>query len=456
MSVNKLSQKIADLGNRDLMFIKSREIVSALKGAGHEAYLVGGCVRNLLMGLGAKDYDIATSAYPEQVLELFPHSELVGAKFGVVIVKSRNFAIEVATYREEGDYHDKRRPGYVKYSTLENDVGRRDFTINAMYLDPVSGEIVDRCGGVRDIETRTVRCVGNPADRFDEDALRILRLLRFAAHYELRIARETWAAARELSYTVFEISSERIQEELKKGFSGAHPDRYMQLVYRIGILERIDEEFGKLEGCEQPAKFHPEGNVYVHTRMMLHCMKRYSTGKSALQVLFHDIGKPATFTQTDRIRFNGHDAVGADITGQALRRLRFSSEDIGDISNVVRHHMGYINYPQMKRGTKKKVLARKTIADEAELHRVDCLCSNQNFSTYREVMDDLQTAELNQEKALPKPFVSGRELIGWGLKPSAEFKQILDYLYELQLDGHEFDSEKGKEIVRKHFPSLKL
>lgn len=451
MLVNKLCEKILRRVESNSGYLQAKEIVKILHAKNHEAYLIGGCVRNLLMGRIPDDFDIATSATPKQISGIFPKSELVGAKFGVVIVKMETGETEVATFREEGSYNDKRHPDTVAFSTLEKDVSRRDFTVNALYLDPISGGIKDYINGVNDLNQRVLRCVGNPDHRFEEDALRIMRLVRFAAEYNFRIDAETWESAIRHVRGINEISIERIAGELKIGLEGQAPDRYFLLLYELGVLSLISEAFEAMKHCEQPYFYHPEGNVLNHTRLMLHQMKQRSPADIGLSIMFHDIGKPETLTKTDRIRFCNHDIVGAILSAEILRNYKFSNSETENISQRVKKHMKFFGYDNMKGGTRKKFVAQEDILAQLELHRVDILCSNKDFTNHFLVTHDFLNAFNNKHLQLPEPFVTGRDLINLHMSPSPQFKMILDKVYELQLDEEIKCREEAFKFIKEHF-----
>ncbi|MGA0111796.1 MAG: CCA tRNA nucleotidyltransferase, partial [Chthoniobacterales bacterium] len=318
------------------------DIARRLQQAGHTAYFAGGCVRDELLGLDPHDYDIATSAKPDEVQKLFPHTQAVGAHFGVILVMEHGRAFEVATFRSDHEYIDGRRPEMVTFSTPEEDAARRDFTINGMFHDPVAGRFIDFVGGREDLKSKLLRAIGDPAARFREDKLRLLRAVRFAARFGYEIDPATWDALRAHAADIHAVSAERIREELVKIL--AHPSRVrgFDLLDQSGLLKEILPEIEALKGCEQPAQFHPEGDVFVHTRAMLELLPPDAPANLALSVLFHDIGKPPTFryhADEDRIRFSGHDRVGAAMTEKLMERVRFSRHDIDRVTEAVRQHM---------------------------------------------------------------------------------------------------------------------
>ena len=412
------------------------EVARRLQQAGHTAYFAGGCVRDELLGLDPHDYDIATSAKPAEVQKLFPHTQAVGAHFGVILVMEHGRAFEVATFRSDHEYIDGRRPEMVTFSTPEEDADRRDFTINGMFHDPVADKFIDFVGGQADLKSRTLRAIGDPAARFREDKLRLLRAIRFAARLDYQIEPATWDAIRVHAADIHAVSAERIREELVKII--AHPNRVrgFDLLDQSGLLKEILPEIEKLKGCEQPPQFHPEGDVFVHTRAMLELLPPDAPATTALAVLFHDIGKPTTFryhADEDRIRFSGHDRVGAAMTEKLMDRLRFSRHDIERVAEAVRQHMVFKDVQNMRTAKLKRFMAREGFAEELELHRVDCQSSHGALDNF----DFLKTKaeEFASEPLIPPPFLTGRDLIDLGWKPGPHFGPILEAIQTAQLEG---------------------
>lgn len=418
----------------------AKQIISILQRAGHVAYLAGGCVRDSLTGIEPKDYDIATSAVPAQVLELFPNGKSVGAHFGVILVKRGEFSFEIATFRTDGSYTDGRRPESVEYSTPEEDAQRRDFTINGLFLDPLSGEIIDFVGGCADIEARQLRAIGNPEERLREDYLRLLRAIRFAARFEFEIEPATWKAITQHAADIRTISAERIRDELSRIL--VHPTRVrgFDLLVESGLMAQLIPEILELRGCEQPPQFHPEGDVFVHTRLMLSLLPDYPSLPLVLAVLLHDIGKPATYScdeSEQRIRFNGHDKVGAEMTEGILRRLKFPNATIDATTEMVARHMAFMNVRQMRTSKLKRFMNGEHFADELELHRVDCLGSWGGLDNYEFLV--AKAEEFASAPLVPPPLVTGRDLIDRGRRPGPEFRAILTEIQNLQLEGELVD-----------------
>lgn len=427
-----------------------------LQTAGHEAWFVGGGVRDLLLGAEPKDFDIATSARPDHLAEVFPGSNMVGAKFGVFIVRRGDYHVEVATFREEGEYNDRRRPDLVRFSTQEMDAQRRDFTVNALYFNPDTEELRDTVNGMYDLEKRQLRAVGEASARFQEDSLRMLRALRFAANLQFEIASDTWTALCDSIRNISHLSPERVREELLRGLTRGQAGRFLQLMDDAGALAVVLPEVVQLKGCQQPPEFHPEGDVFIHTKLLLENLKPDASPELAMAVLLHDIGKPQTQTFEDRIRFNGHDKVGAEMAEEITRRLRFSNAQIDQITSMIRRHMQFVNLPQMRTSTLKRFLSEPTIEDELELHRLDCLASHGDLSTYEMAKDKL--IEFREEEArgaaLPRAFITGQELINLGMKPGPAFGWLLREIYDAQLEQRVRSRDESIQLVMQLIKSL--
>ena len=430
------------------------DIARRLQQAGHTAYFAGGCVRDELLGLDPHDYDIATSAKPEEVQKLFPHTQAVGAHFGVILVMEHGRAFEVATFRSDHEYIDGRRPEMVTFSTPEEDAARRDFTINGMFHDPVADKFIDFVGGQEDLRSKTLRAIGDPVARFREDKLRLLRAVRFAARFSYDIDPATWEAIKAHAADIHAVSAERIREEVVKIL--AHPNRVrgFDLLDQSGLLKEILPEIEKLKGCEQPAQFHPEGDVFVHTRAMLELLPPDAPVAVALSVLFHDIGKPPTFRyhkDEDRIRFSGHDRVGAEMTERVMERLRFSRADIERTVEAVRQHMVFKDVQNMRTAKLKRFMAREGFDEELELHRVDCQSSHGALDNY----DFLKTKaeEFANEPLIPPPLVTGHDLMALGWKPGPHFGPILEAVQTAQLEGTLTTTEEAIAWIKANYPS---
>ena len=413
----------------------ARKIVHRLREAGHQAFFAGGCVRDSLMGKTPHDFDIATSARPEEVQALFPRTIPVGAQFGVVLVVEEGHDYQVATFRSDGTYLDGRHPRSVSFTSPEGDAKRRDFTINGLFYDPIEEKVLDFVGGREDLESRTLRAIGNPAERFAEDKLRLLRAVRLATVLDFTIEADTWNALCAGATTIHDVSAERVRDELVKIFTAPQRLRGFDLLDASGLMEEILPEILRLKGCEQPPDFHPEGDVFIHTRLMLSLLPAEASVPLVLATLFHDLGKPATMERdhTGRIRFNGHESISAQMTEKIMRRLRFSNEEIEATTPMVQNHMVFKDVQNMRVSRLKRFLARLTFEDELELHRVDCLASHGNLDNYEFLKR--RREELANEPLIPPPLLTGHDLIALGWKPGPKFKTVLDAVQVRQLEG---------------------
>ncbi len=430
------------------------DLARRLQAAGHTAYFAGGCVRDELRGEAPHDFDLATSARPTEVQALFPHTQAVGAHFGVILVMEHGRAFEVATFRSDHEYLDGRRPEMVTFSTPEEDAARRDFTINGMFHDPVAGRFIDFVGGRNDLAAGLIRAIGDPVARFREDKLRLLRAVRFAARFDYEIEPGTWDALVAHSSDIHAVSAERIREELVKIF--AHPNRVrgFDLLDRSGLMRVILPEIENLKGCEQPPQFHPEGDVFVHTRAMLELLPPDAPTDLVFAVLFHDIGKPPTFryhADEDRIRFNGHDRVGAEMTGAVMERLRFSRAETDRVVEAVRQHMVFKDVQNMRTAKLKRFMAREGFPTEIELHRVDCQSSHGALDNYDFLR--AKAEEFAHEPLIPPPLVTGRDLMALGWKPGPHFGPVLEAVQTAQLEGSLTTPEQALAWVRENFPA---
>lgn len=413
----------------------ARRIVQQLQEAGFIAYYAGGCVRDQLMGVAPHDYDIATNAHPEQVQNLFRRTIAVGAHFGVIVVLDGSYEFQVATFRNDGQYIDGRRPESVTFATPEEDATRRDFTINGLFFDPITDQLIDFVGGQEDLRRKVLRAIGNPYDRFREDRLRLLRAVRFGTTLGFDLDGATWRAVCENARHINEVSAERIREELVKILMSPRRVRGFDLLDESGLLAAILPEVEALKGCEQPPQFHPEGDVFVHTRIMLGLLPAQVSLPLVLSVLFHDIGKPPTFAidETGRIRFSGHDKVGAEMTEAVMSRLRFSRAEIDATVEAVANHMVFKDVQQMRVAKLKRFLARPHMDDELELHRVDCTSSHGMLDNYEYLK--AKREEFASEPLIPPPLITGRDLVDLGLRPGPRFSEILEAVQSRQLEG---------------------
>src|SRR6059036_1942820 len=429
----------------------ARKVVERLRGEGHVAYFAGGCVRDIVRDVTPKDYDITTSATPETVQALFPRTYAVGAHFGVIIVLEDGFQFEVATFRSDDAYIDGRHPSAVHFSSPEEDAQRRDFTINGMFYDPVAEEVIDFVGGRADIDAKLVRAIGDPARRFAEDRLRMLRAVRFATALDYQIDKQTWDALVANASSINQISAERIRDELVRIFLSPNRVRGWDLLDASGLMRAILPELEAMKGVLQPEQFHPEGDVFVHTRLMLQLLPAEVSVPLVFAVLFHDVAKPVTATvdKTGRIRFNDHDRVGAEMTEAIMRRLRFSGAEIEATVEMVRQHMVFKDAPNMRVAKLKRFMARPTFQDELELHRVDCQSSHRMLDNYEFLLRKRE--EFANEPIIPPPLVRGDDLIALGLKPGPKFSEILEAVETRQLEGTLRSREEALDWVKREY-----
>jgi poly(A) polymerase len=431
----------------------AKGVVARLREHGHVAYFAGGCVRDLVRGETPKDFDVATDARPEAVQAIFHRTYAVGAHFGVIVVLEGGFQFEVATFRSDGLYIDGRRPVEVHFSSAEEDAQRRDFTINGMFFDPIAGKVIDFVGGCGDLEAKLVRAIGEPEKRFAEDRLRMLRAIRFATVLGYEIDPATWQALVDRADSIKDISAERIRDELVKIFLSPNRVRGFDLLDRSGLLRAVLPEMEPMKGCDQPEQFHPEGDVFQHTRLMLQLLPENVSIPLVFSVLFHDVAKPRTSTtdENGRIRFNGHDRLGADMTETIMERLRFSRAEIDATVEMVRQHMVFKDVPRMRVAKLKRFMARPTFGEELELHRVDCASSHRMMDNYEFLLG--KQKEFANEPIIPPPLVRGDDLIAMGFKPGPKFGEILEAVETRQLEGALSNREEALVWVRKEFAS---
>ena len=425
------------------------DIIGKLQEKGHIAYLAGGCVRDMLRGETPKDYDIATSALPEEITSIFTKTREVGVHFGVVIVIVNNQAFDVATFRNDGSYKDGRHPEEVTFSTPQDDTARRDFTVNGIFFDPISEKYIDFVEGKSDIDKKVIRAIGEPNLRFQEDHLRLLRAIRFAARFDYEIEAETWNSIKSNASGISKISKERIRDELTKILLNENRVLGFDLLVESGLMEHIIPQILQLKGCEQPPQFHPEGDVFVHTRLMLSLLKDAPSIELVLSVLLHDIGKPATYSfdeEADRIRFNGHDKLGAEMSEQILRDLKFSNSIIEDVVQMVANHMTFKDVQKMRQSKLKRFMSRSTFNDEIELHRVDCLGSWGGLDNYDFL--NKKVVEFANEPIIPQPLLTGKDLIELGWSPGPDLGQTLNSVQDMQLEGKLNSKDEALDWVK--------
>jgi poly(A) polymerase len=430
---------------------KARDIAAKLRERGHVAYFAGGCVRDIVRGETPKDFDIATDATPEMVQQTFARTYAVGAHFGVIVVVEEGFQFEVATFRSDDVYVDGRRPSSVHFSSPEEDAKRRDFTINGMFYDPVADKVIDFVGGRADLEAKLIRAIGAPGQRFQEDRLRMLRAIRFATVLDYKIDNQTWNAIVANAAAINEISAERIREELVRIFLSSNRVRGWDLLDESRLMREILPELEAMKGCVQPEQFHPEGDVFEHTRLMLKLLPDKVSPSLVFSVLLHDVAKPVTATvdETGRIRFNAHDRIGAEMTEQIMERLRFSRAEIDATVEMVRQHMVFKDVPNMRIARLKRFMARPTFEDELELHRVDCASSHRMMDNYEFLVRKRE--EFANEPIIPPPLVRGEDLIALGLKPGPNFGKILEAVETRQLEGALKDRQEALEWIKREY-----
>ncbi len=434
----------------DPKYLDAVEIVRALRRAGHEAYLAGGCVRDRLLGREPSDYDVATSAPPDAVRRLFPRTAAVGEAFGVVLVIVRSAPFEVATFRVDGPYKDGRRPESVTFTpSARGDVERRDFTLNALLWDPERSEVVDHVGGRADIERKVVRAVGDPRARFAEDRLRMLRAVRFACRFGFTIEPATLAAVRERAPEIGMVSAERIRDEWEAMLTGPDAGRALDLLEETGLLRATLPEVAALRGVAQPPDVHPEGDVLAHTRLLLSKLPPDPAPALAWGALLHDIGKPATLARSGegRISFHGHEEVGARMADAIAERLRFSRADRERVVGLVEGHMKFFAAPAMRAATLKRFLAGSGFAELLELHRLDVLASNGDLRTWEFCREAL--ARLGEAGIRPAPLLRGEDVLQLGVPRGPRVGEILRAVEEAQLEGTVTTREEAEALARR-------
>ncbi|MDR3748578.1 MAG: CCA tRNA nucleotidyltransferase [Acidobacteriota bacterium] len=456
-------------------------VVRTLRERGFQAYFAGGCVRDMLLGLTPTDYDVATDARPAEVMRIFPDTYAVGAQFGVVLVPLKKPAeaketwpekphpseavglggvtgdhpnyVEVATFRNDGTYTDGRHPDQVSYSDdPQEDVQRRDFTINGLLMDPLDDHcVLDFVGGRDDLEAGIIRAIGDPERRFAEDKLRMLRAVRFAARFGYTIERETLAAIPRLAPQIKQVSRERVRDELTKMLTEGRARQAFELLHSTGLLREVLPEIERMHGVEQPPEYHPEGDVWIHTMLLLEKLPPHVSRTLAWGTLLHDVGKPPTFrVAPDRIRFDGHVEVGVRMAEEIARRLHFSNEETRQIMALVANHMRFADAQRMKESTLKRFLRLPKFDEHLELHRIDCLSSHGNLALYDFVRE--RRAQIPEEEIRPTPLLTGEDLIALGYKPGPRFGDILSALEDAQLEGALHTREEAHSFVLSQFP----
>ncbi|HKW61781.1 MAG TPA: CCA tRNA nucleotidyltransferase [Candidatus Acidoferrum sp.] len=428
----------------------ANSICEMLQRNKHQALLVGGCVRDLLLGREPADYDVATDATPVEVAGLFPESVAVGAQFGVILIPKNGLKVEVATFRSDMGYSDGRHPDRVVYSqTPQEDVQRRDFTINGLLMRHDNREVMDFVGGQKDLSAGIIRAIGDPELRFAEDKLRMMRAVRFAARFGFEIEPETFRAIRRQVSEIQRVSPERMREELTKMLTEGATRRAFELLDETWLLGQVLPEIAAMKGVEQPPEFHPEGDVWIHTLLMLEQLAKGASPTLAWGVLLHDVGKPPTFQSEeetgDRIRFNHHVDVGVKMAEEICRRLRFSNEDTAQILALVGNHMKFGHVEEMKKSTLKRFARLARFSEHMELHRLDCLSSHRNLDSYEFVQHFLD--ETPPQQVHPDRLLTGDDLVAMGFKPGPQFARILGVVEDAQLEGQIKTKEEAKGFV---------
>ena len=437
------------------IFAAAEKAAAMLRAAGHKAYFVGGAVRDLLLGRAPDDIDITTSARPEQIETLFDKAIPIGAAFGIITVVVDGVPLEVATFRAERGYSDGRRPDHVVYTDDEVlDVTRRDFTVNGLLFDPAERTVVDCVGGLDDLRTGTLRTIGDPAVRFGEDHLRILRLVRFAAKLGFEVDPASAEAAAASAETLRLIAAERIRAELEKILTGPRPAEGFEMLAELGILKVVLPEVDAMRGVEQPKQFHPEGDVFVHTMLLLR-HAAWRTPDLMWSALLHDVGKPGTQTFKDGVpHFYGHEVLGADMAAEILTRLRFASAAVDAITAAIRHHMRFAAVHEMKKAKWMRMIADPNFPLELELHRLDCIACHGLLDNYILMLDRMR--EYAKLPTPRKPFLNGDDIIALGVKPGAVFRRILSEAEDLRLEGELKSREQSLEWLRARVAHLDL
>jgi poly(A) polymerase len=428
---------------------KAISIVRRLRQEGYEAYLAGGCVRDMLLKKLPQDYDITTNAKPEDIRRVFPKTIPVGEQFGVILVLEDDEPFEVASFRHDGPYLDGRRPSHVRYGSLEEDVFRRDFTINGMVYDPVEDRVIDLVDGQKDLERRSIRAIGNAHQRFEEDRLRMIRAVRFAASLKFEIDPSTLAAVKQLAATITQISWERIGEEVTRILTEGGARRGFELLDETGLLAILLPEVAVMKGTQQSPDYHPEGDVFAHTMVLLSHLDEPSE-TLAYGCLLHDIAKPVCIRQdADRITFYGHTEKGAEMAEEILKRLKRARAVSERVSYLVRNHLRHVQAPQMRLSTLKRFLREDGIEELLELARIDALSSNGDLQYYRFCKERL--GELKDEEIRPAPLVRGDDLIALGLTPGPIFADILRQVEDAQLGGELTSREAALDWIQRHY-----
>jgi len=428
-------------------------VAEKIKLAQHRVVFAGGCVRDFLMKKTPQDFDVATSALPDEVEKIFQKTIPVGKQFGVILVIDGDEQIEVTTFRREGGYRDGRHPTEISFTDDKEDALRRDFTVNGLFYDPFSQQVLDYVGGQEDIQKKVIRAIGDPAQRFEEDKLRLLRAVRFAANLNFTIESNTWTELLRLAPQIHQVSPERIRDELVKIFTRPGAPRGFDLLSQSGLMKEILPEIEAMKGVQQQPDFHPEGDVFVHTRLLIEKLDQPSIAL-AFGALFHDIAKPITAGRREdgRITFYEHAPIGADMTRDIMKRLRFSNQITEDAAILVANHMKFGDAMKMRSGKLKMFIAHQQFQEGLELHRIDCLSCHGMLDNYHFLQDKQKT--LSAEELKPKPFVSGHDLIHLGMNSGPAMKPLLEEIYILQLESQFKDKSEALQWVSERLKNL--
>ena len=431
----------------------ARRIVERLVDSGFRAVFAGGCVRDRILGVESKDYDIATDARPEVVQKMFDRTVAVGAKFGVICValdEGRDHEA-VATFRADAEYTDGRRPSSVRFGAIEEDAIRRDFTINGMFYDPIADRLIDLVDGMRDLRAGVIRAIGNPDERFEEDHLRILRAARFAARFNFTIDAATLAAMKRAAPKIVDIAAERIGDEIVRMMTEGAAARAMDLMMDSGLMQIILPEVVQMRGCEQQANFHPEGDVYTHTRIGVAMLPAGCTETVAFGILLHDIAKPKSRAVVgEKITFYGHTDDGAVMAANMLApRLKRSRAVQERVAYLVKNHLKLCMAPRMRPSTLKRMLAEEGFDELMDVAFMDAMASSSDLGFWhfcRRAMTTMTPAEIR-----PPRLIGGEDLKQLGFTPGPRFKEILKDVEDHQLDGALETREAALEYVRAHY-----
>jgi putative nucleotidyltransferase with HDIG domain len=430
----------------------SIKIVKILQAAGHETYWAGGCVRDMLLKKEPKDYDIVTSAKPDEIEDLLEKTIPIGREFGVMLAVEGDHHFEVATFRSDSGYSDGRRPDAVLFTNAEEDAKRRDFTINGMFYDPITEKLYDYVGGQKDLEEHLVRFIGDPHERILEDHLRILRAVRFKSTLNFQYHPETYQAILKHSKLADEVSAERLRDELNKMMLSEHNLDGWEDLLETGILEEVLPEVYAMKGVAQPYQYHHEGDVWAHAKQSLGSISKYASINLRWATFLHDVGKPVTFKLAERIRFDHHAQEGAKITNKMLRRLNFSKKDIDHITWVIEHHMMLPQLLEMPLGRQRHWFLLPHFKDLLAVFEADIAGTDPaGYEIYTKVLEAYNET-MTKIPEEPTPLLSGHDIMEiLNIKGGKKVGEVAQELREKQL-GHELNTKKqAEEWVRANY-----